>query len=251
MMSEYGILAGCYDELTRDIDYASFADFYEEIFRAEGIEVKSMLDLACGTGTLTCLLADRGYELIGVDRSIEMLSEAFDKAQNVQGIRPLFLNQDMTRLDLYGTVDCAVCCLDGINYLTDPDDAGKVFGRLKFFINPNGLFIFDINSAYKLRGLDGGMFIDEDENSYCVWRTEFSKENNLCFYGMDIFKKQKSGLWRRGSEEHYEYAYSPEQLKQLLEENGFHGIKFYADRKLDAPKEDELRIFITARRDNY
>ncbi|MBE6992542.1 MAG: class I SAM-dependent methyltransferase [Ruminococcaceae bacterium] len=250
-MSEYGILAGCYDEFTRDIDYGSFADFYEQIFALENIEVKSMLDLACGTGTLTCLLADRGYELIGVDRSIEMLSEAFDKAQNVRGIRPLFLNQDMTKLDLYGTVDCAVCCLDGINYLSDPEDAAKTFERLKFFINPNGLFIFDINSAYKLKNLDGGMFIDEDENSYCVWRTEFNEETNLCFYGMDIFKKQKNELWKRGFEEHYEYAYTPEQLKQLLEANGFHDVKFYADRKNEAPKEDELRIFITARRDNY
>ncbi len=250
-MSEYAILAGCYDELTRDIDYDSFADFYQQIFLAEGIQVRTMLDLACGTGTLTCLLAERGYELIGVDRSVEMLSEAFDKAQNVQGVKPLFLNQDMTGLDLYGTVDCAVCCLDGINYLTSPDDADKTFSRLKFFINPNGLLIFDINSPYKLKNLDGGMFIDEDENSYCVWRTEFDRETNLCFYGMDIFKKQKNGFWRRGFEEHYEYAYEPDLLKQLLETNGFHDVKFYADRKLEAPGDKELRIFITARRDDY
>lgn len=250
-MSQYVSLAGCYDELTRDIDYASFADFYEKIFQLEGIEVKSILDLACGTGSLTCLLAERGYETIGVDISEDMLAEAFGKSMEVQGIRPMFLNQDLRELDLYGTSDCAVCCLDGINYLDSPQDAEKAFSRLKFFVEPRGLLIFDINSEFKLRGLDGDMFVDEDDDVFCVWRTEFDEDKNQCFYGMDIFKRQNSGLWKRSREEHYEYAYTPEQLKAILEANGFEDVKFYGDRVLEPPKAHELRIFITARRKDY
>ena len=121
-MSSYQALARFYDQLTDDVGYERRADYLERLFKDCPIGVHTVLDLACGTGTLTCLLADRGYEMIGVDGSEEMLSQAQQKAWAVEGERPLFLHQSMPELDLYGTVDAAVCMLDSINYLTSPKD---------------------------------------------------------------------------------------------------------------------------------
>ena len=119
-MSCYEALASSYDALTEDVGYEKRADFLEKLFRRSRIPVKVVLDLACGTGTMTWLLTGRGYELIGVDGSEEMLAAAMGKSGSVQGVPPIFLHQSMPRLDLYGTVDAAVCCLDSLNYLTPP-----------------------------------------------------------------------------------------------------------------------------------
>ena len=129
-MSCYEALASSYDALTEDVGYEKRADFLEKLFRRSRIPVKVVLDLACGTGTMTWLLTGRGYELIGVDGSEEMLAAAMGKSGSVQGVPPIFLHQSMPRLDLYGTVDAAICCLDSLNYLTDPADVRRTFRRL-------------------------------------------------------------------------------------------------------------------------
>ena len=142
-MSSYQQLAGAYDELTWDVGYEKRADFLEKLFRRSRIPVRVVLDLACGTGTMTWLLTGRGYELIGVDGSEEMLAAAMSKTGSVQGVPPIFLHQSMPKLDLYGTVDAAVCCLDSLNYLTDPADVRRTFRRLHLFIAPGGVLVFD------------------------------------------------------------------------------------------------------------
>ena len=171
-MSAYGPLAGVYDALTGDVGYERRADYIQRLFQKSRIPVRTVLDLACGTGAMTCLLAERGYEMIAVDGSPDMLAAAREKAAGLRGEPPVFLNQDMQMLDLYGTVDAAVCCLDSLNYLTSPRDVQKTFQRLHLFISPGGLLVFDVNSAAKLAGLDGQVFLDETEDVYCVWRTE-------------------------------------------------------------------------------
>lgn len=241
-MSAYDTLAGVYDELTRDVGYARRADFVEKLFRRSRVSVHTVLDLACGTGTMTWLLAGRGYELIAVDGSEDMLAAAMSKTG--PGVAPLFLHQAMPELDLYGTVEAAVCCLDSLNYLTDPWDVQRTFARLRLFIAPGGVLVFDVNTPAKLAALDGQVFLDESEDAYCVWRTEYRR--GLCSYYMDIFRRQADGAWRRSFELHRQRAYSPEQLTQWLAAAGFTDIRLYGDGVLRRPRADEQRIYVSA-----
>ncbi len=247
MSDQYISIAPYYDELTRDVPYSVFADFYEDIFKKYHISPRIILDLACGTGTLTCLMAERGYEMIGADVSEDMLAVAVEKAgERKFPVMPMFLNQSMDGLDLYGTVDACVCSLDGINYIP-PDILPEVFHRLRLFIAPGGVFVFDINSPFKLKNLDGQIFLDETDDVFCVWRSDFSNEKNCCFYGFDIFFREED-KWVRGQEEHTEYAHSAVFLTELLKKNGFTDISIYGELTLSEPKETEDRIFIAARR---
>ena len=173
-MSCYSFLAPWYDSLTGDVPYGEFADFYESEFRRQGGEFRLLLDLCCGTGTLSCELARRGYDMIAVDASTEMLMEAQAKAAGLEP-PPLFLCQDAAGLDLYGTVDGAVSSLDGMNYIP-PEQLPEVFRRLHLFIRPGGLLIFDIRTPDFLRSLDGDVFVDEKEDLLCLWRADFEEE---------------------------------------------------------------------------
>lgn len=245
-MSAYEALAGVYDRLTGDVQYERRADYLEKLFRKSRIPVHTVLDLACGTGTMTALLTQRGYELISVDSSPDMLAEAMEKAAGLQGEPPVFLCQSMPELDLYGTVDAAICCLDSINYLTRPRDVQRTLQRLKLFIAPGGLLVFDINSAEKLMGLDGQVWLDETEDIYCVWRTEFSRRSRICSYWMDIFTRTGGDTWEREYEEHHQRAYTVEELTQWLGEAGFVNIRTYGDCRMSAPRAGEQRIYFTA-----
>ena len=238
-MSCYRFLAPWYDKLTGDVPYTRFADFYEAEFRRNGGEFKLLLDLCCGTGTLTDVLSRRGYEMIAVDSSVEMLMEAQSKSAGLE-TPPLFLCQDAAALDLYGTVDAAVCSLDGMNYIP-PEDLPEVFRRLRLFVRPGGLLIFDIRTPDFLRSLDGDVFVDEQEDVLCLWRADFEEALPAIIYGMDIFSRQ-GRLWQRESEEHVEYAHEPVALRALLEQAGFHDVCL----RPDCPQGDMGRLFITA-----
>ena len=248
-MGSYEFLAGCYDELTYDVGYSAWADYIEAHFRKRGLPGKTVLDLACGTGSLTRELTQRGYEMIGVDRSPEMLSEAAEKNRDAGEIPPIFLCQSMDKLDLYGTIDACVCCLDSVNYVTRPKALLRAFQRVHLFLMPGGLFLFDVNTPEKLEGLDGGMFIDETDDTYCVWRADYARRSRICTYGFDLFFRQDDGLWRREEEVHQERAYTPEELTELLRTAGFTHIKQYGDRKMRPPKSGEDRIFFAARKE--
>ena len=244
-MSSYQQLAGAYDELTWDVGYEKRADFLEKLFRRSRIPVHTVLDLACGTGAMTWLLTGRGYELIAVDGSEDMLAAAMGKSGTVEGVAPIFLHQSMPRLDLYGTVDAAICCLDSLNYLTEPEDCRKTFHRVWRALRPGGMFFFDINTPQKLRGLDGQVFLDENDESYCVWRAEFDEEENCCYYGIDLFRR-RGALWARSFEQHCEYAYDPDTLEQWLREAGFARVECFGDRTLTPPGPDEQRMYFAA-----
>lgn len=245
-MSSYESLAARYDVLTADVDHGAWADYIEKQFARRPIPIHTVLDLACGTGTMTCLLAERGYEMIGVDLSADMLSVAAEKGRHVAGIPPIFLQQPMQELDLYGTIDACVCCLDSINYVTRPADLRRAFQRVHLFLMPGGLFLFDVNTPEKLRGLDGGMFIDETDDTYCVWRADFSRRRKICTYGMDLFFREEGGLWRREEEVHEERAYEADELESYLRAAGFSSVRRYGERNLRPPKPGEQRIFFAA-----
>ena len=250
-MSSYEFLAGCYDRFTYDVDYAAWADYIEQHFRKRGLPGKTVLDLACGTGSLTRELALRGYEMIGVDLSAEMLAEAAEKNRNVGEISPMVLCQPMEKLDLYGTIDACVCCLDSVNYVTSPKKLQKAFERVHLFLMPGGLFLFDVNTPEKLEGLDGQVFLDETEDAYCVWRAEYSRRSRICSYFMDIFQlDRETGQWDRGEELHRERAYTIPELTGFLEQAGFRDIKVFGNLKLRRPKPGEERVFFVARKEN-
>ncbi len=245
-MNAYLSLAQVYDRLTNDVDYGAMVDFYEQILRREQLHPRTAVDLACGTGSVSILLARRGYRVIGVDGSEEMLTQAQAKAEGMENA-PRFVRQRLQELCLPRGVDLAVCALDSLDYLTCPADCRACIRRIYKALNPGGILIFDVNTPEKLRAMDGEVFLDEDENVYCVWRGEFDENTNICSYGMDLFLR-RGRLWERSFEEHREYAYSAPQLHAYLREAGFTRIEIFGDRRLEAPRSGETRIWLKARK---
>ena len=247
-MASYEFLAASYDELMRDADYSRRADFVEKLFlRAAKRDVHTILDLACGTGTMTCLLTERGYELISVDGSEDMLMEAREKARDIDGIPPLFLHQSMPRLDLNDTVDAAICCLDSLNYLTNPRDVQRAFERLRLFVSPGGALVFDVHARPKLEAMDGQVYLDEGDDVYCVWRTEFRRD--ILDYCVDLFTRRADGAWERETEFHRQRCYSVEDLMQWLQAAGFTAIRTYGDCRARRPNGSDGRIYFSAIRE--
>jgi ubiquinone/menaquinone biosynthesis C-methylase UbiE len=245
-MDAYGALAESYDRLTNDVDYSRVVAFYWDILDREGLRPKTAVDLACGTGSVSILLAKQGLRVTGVDLSEDMLSVAYSKTSGMENA-PLFVCQDLSQLQLLRGVDLAVCALDSLDYIIDPMDCQKAISRVYKVLNPGGCFIFDVNTPQKLQAMDGQVFLDEDDDVYCVWRGEFDKKTNICTYGMDIFQR-RGDLWARSEEVHEEYAYSQEQLTDYLRAAGFTDIEVFGDGRLDAPAADEQRIYFKARK---
>ena len=245
-MQAYHELAQSYDRLTNDVDYGATVDFYFEILRRENLQPRTAVDLACGTGSVALLLAERGLQVTAVDMSWEMLTVAQQKAAEAD-VYPQFVCQTLQNLHLPKAVDLAVCALDSIDYILDPDDCKEAIRRVYKSLNPGGCFIFDVNTPEKLRAMDGQVFLDEDDDVFCLWRGEFDEATNICSYGMDLFQR-RGEVWYRSFEEHREYAYSARQLVGYLKEAGFTFVAVYGDRKFAAPGQGEQRIYLKARK---
>ena len=241
-MNAYSALAPLYDEFTRDVDYGRFADFYEALFHADGGEFGLILDLCCGTGTLALIMASRGYDMIAADASGDMLMAAREKAGGMANA-PLFIEQAASELDLYGTVDAAYSSLDSLSYLTF-GELCAAFDRLRLFIRPGGLLVFDLRTPEFLRSMDGSVSIDETDDALCIWRGRFDAQENALIYGLDIFERVEDDLYEHSNEEHSEYAHSPELVAAALMERGFTDVR----TGVDGPMAGRGRIFITAKR---
>lgn len=244
-MIAYESLASAYDGLTTDVDYRAVLSFFQTILRNNGKKPERVLDLACGTGSMSVLLAEAGYRVLAADISEEMLTVAAQKAANLEVTPPFFICQPMQRLRLPYRVDAVCCFLDSLNYVTEPEDCRRAFHRVYEALEEGGVFFFDINTPFKLRGLDGQVFLDENEDSYCVWRVEFDETERICYYGIDLFRRKKE-LWERTFEQHCEYAYEPVELIQWLKEAGFSRVELYGDRREEAPEPEEQRIYFAA-----
>ena len=245
-MDAYHNLADSYDRLTEDVDYRQIVAFYDVLLQREGAVPRTAVDLACGTGSVALLLAEKGLHVTAVDMSEEMLCQASQKAQEMEN-PPVFVCQRLEELRLPRGVDLAVSALDSIDYITDPALCREAFFRIYRALNPGGIFIFDVNTPEKLRAMDGQVFLDEDDDTYCVWRGSFDEESNICTYGMDLFQR-RGGAWHRSQEIHLEYAYSAQQLVQYLKEAGFTGIEVFGDRVLESPRPEDQRIYLKARK---
>jgi len=245
-MEAYRNLAVSYDRLTNDVDYEAVVAFYRQILDAEGLQPRTAVDLACGTGSVALILARQGLQVTAVDMSEDMLCIASQKGQELEN-PPRFVCQKLQQLHLPRAVDLAVCALDSMDYITDPKDCEEAIRRVYKVLNPGGCFIFDVNTPEKLRAMDGQVFLDEDDDVYCVWRGAFDAKTNICSYGMDLFQRV-GNLWQRSFEEHREYAYSAQQLTGWLKAAGFTSVRVYADRRMTAPQPGEQRIYIKARK---
>lgn len=242
-MKDYAALAAGYDGLMADGAHEKRAAFLEKLFQKSTIPVHTVLDLACGTGTIACLLSRRGYQVTAVDGSEEMLAQASAKAMALDA-PPLFLHQAMPRLHLIEPVDAAVSTLDSLNYLTRERDIRETFRRVYRCLKPGGQFIFDVNTPYKLRRMDGQLYMDETAESFCVWRTFFSEKTQVCLYQVDLFLLRPDGAWDRDFEEHRERAWTEGELRAFLEEAGFARITVTGDLTMKKPKEDADRWII-------
>jgi len=243
-VQSYDFLAGEYDALTLDVDYARWADYLEGHFSKAKRNVERVLDLACGTGSLTLELGSRGYAMTGVDLSGEMLAQAEEKCREA-GLAVPFFCQDMSALRLPKLVDACVCCLDSVNYVLKPQKLQKAFRQVFEALEPGGVFIFDADTPEKLAAMDGQVFLDETEDVFCVWRGEYSGKRRVCSFWMDIFRRD-GHVWRRGEELHEEYAYTMDELEEYLRTAGFTTVKRYGELRRRAPKEGEQRVFFVA-----
>ena len=245
-MNAYQELAKSYDRLTNDVDYQGVVAFYQEILKKENLHPRSAVDLACGTGSVALLLAEKGMNVVGIDMSSEMLCVASQKAQE-KGLTVQFVCQRLQNLVMPRGVDLAVCALDSLDYILDPADCQEAIRRIYRVLNPGGCFIFDVNTPQKLRAMDGQIFLDEDDDVYCIWRGEFDENTNICSYGMDLFQRN-GNVWKRSFEEHQEYAYTEAQLRRFLSDAGFTDIRVYGDRCFKQPTADAQRIYFKARK---
>lgn len=218
-MIPYDLFARFYDRLMCDIDYKQRAAYFSEIFSRYSIDPGIVLDLACGTGSLTLELARAGFDVIGVDRSEGMLSAAAEKAEQ-SGQKALFLCQDMRSLDLYGTVGAAICHLDGINHLMSPQSVKLVFSKVALFLETGGLFIFDLNSLYKIENeLGNNTFIYDMDDIYCVWQNSYNPRTRICNFDLTFFS-QHGGLYSRSDEHFGERAYTIDKIREWLSQVG-------------------------------
>lgn len=246
-MDSYTVLAEFYDQLTTDVPYQRWADYIEKQFTRHKSPILSLVELGCGTGSLAAILASRGYQVTAVDLSPDMLSVAAEKCD---GLNVQLVCQDMSRLALPLQTDAVICCLDSLNYVTKPAMVQRTFQKVFAALKPGGLFLFDVKTPLALESADGQVYIDENEEVYCVWRGEYDKRRRICGYGIDLFALQDDGSWWRDGEYHEEYAYTMEELAAWLSAAGFQQIKQFGNLRLSAPKEGEERIFFTARKES-
>ncbi len=248
----YSALARVYDRLNADLDYEAWADFLEACFKQYLKKSPELvLDLACGTGTMTRVLSSRGYDIIGVDGSADMLSEAYSLG-NGEG-KILYLCQDMREFELYGTVGAVVSCLDSINYLLTEDDLRATFAGVHNYLDPDGIFLFDVNSSYKFSEIYGNnAYVLEDETPdggavFCGWQNEYDRESGICDFWLSIFEEDEDGRYCRSDEHQRERCYSLETLRRLLEQAGFEWLGAFGDFRFSAPTEKTERWYIAAR----
>jgi SAM-dependent methyltransferase len=249
-MASYESFAEVYDVFMNDTPYDEWVDYIEEICRKFNLKNGTGIfaELGCGTGNLTQRLAEKGHDMIGIDLSEQMLSKAKEKADEA-GKNILYLCQDMREFELYGTVDCIVSVCDSINYITEEEDLLTVFKLVNNYLDPKGLFIFDINTLHKFRDvLADNSFGETTDNSAYTWENFFDEDEGINeFYTNFFIYDEESGKYDRFEEYHYEKAYTIEKIKELIEKSGMIFEAVYDECSFNSPDENSTRIFFVAR----
>ncbi|MCL2855838.1 MAG: class I SAM-dependent methyltransferase [Defluviitaleaceae bacterium] len=242
-MEIYGEFARVYDQFM-EAPYEDWADYIEGLWVKFGQKPHLVLDLACGTGTLTCILAGKGYDMIGLDLSADMLMVARQKAPEI-----LFLQQDMRAFELYGSVDAIICICDSLNYILETDELAQVFKQAYFYLNPGGTLIFDINTQYKFSQiLADNDFCHVDEEGAYIWENFYDEAEELNEYRATFFIKNKSGQYARHEEIHVQKAHKPEQIKQALKTAGLTLLGVFDELTTSPAHAESERIFFVAQK---
>lgn len=245
--SGYEVLAAVYDKLNSEIDYSAWADFIEKIFNQnEAHRTSSVADLGCGTGSMTLELASRGYDMIGIDNSPDMLAVARQR-DNTNG-KILWLEQELSSFELYGTVDAAVSCLDCVNHITKPSDVRSFFKWVHNYLEPDGLFLFDVNTPKKFRDVYGDTdYILEGDGAFCGWQNHYSPSSGICTFYLTVFSECADGRYERSDGVQREKCYSSRQIGKMLSDTGFEVIGVYAGYGFETPDSDSERWYYVAR----
>lgn len=243
----YGIFASVYDALTKNVDYGKIADRIDALFGNEIKKKGSLLDLGCGTGTLSFLLEEKGFEVIGIDKSGDMLAEAFEKKFELNS-DVMFLCQDLTELDLFGTAASAVCVLDTVNHIENKDKICEFFKRVSLFLEMDGLFLLDMNTPYKHSSvLADNTFVYDTDDVYCIWQNSYNKSAGKTDIDLDFFIKDGENYFRE-SESFSEYEYQTEEIISILEQNGFTVQKLFDGYSENKPNKQTERLLILAQK---
>ena len=246
----YDLIAPIYDAVNAEIDYKGWADFFDAVCARESKEKPSLvLDLGCGTGSMTIELARRGYDMTGIDISPEMLDIARERAEGEGlGGNILWLCQDMREFELYGTVDLTVSCLDCLNHLTSPADLKKCLSLVHNYLIPDGIFIFDVNGKGKFeRVYADNSYVMENDSAMCVWQNHYNPKNGMCDFYITLFKEDDDGRYERYDEAERERMYTLRSLKKALLDTGFEYIGAYSDFNFTEATDDDERIYVIAR----
>ncbi|MDP4092844.1 MAG: class I SAM-dependent methyltransferase [Bacillota bacterium] len=245
----YTDFAYAYDKLMYDVDYKVWADYIEKIYQKFGLAPSLIADLGCGTGSFCIEMADRGYDMIGVDVSPDMLSCAGDKSRS-KGLDILLLNQDMSEFELFGTVDSIVCLVDSLNYLTKKSNILKMFKLVENYLNPGGLFIFDINTEFKLeKTLGNNVFYEVGDDISYIWQCSFNKKERKSNFDITFFIKERE-LYHRYDEVHTEKAYGQEEIKHLVEQAGLQLLDIFDELSFNPARETSERVFFVCRKNS-
>lgn len=247
-MDAYTGFAAVYDMFMDNIPYREWCAYVTGLLREYGIKDGLMLDLACGTGTLTRLLAEEGYDMIGIDMSEEMLEIAMEKsaAKDQSGI--LYLQQDMREFELYGTVRAIVSICDSMNYLMEYEDLVQVLRLANNYLDPGGVFIFDLNTEYKYREMLGEQTIAENrEDGSFIWENYYDEEEQVNEYDLTLFIREEDGRFRKYEETHFQRAYGIGQVKQAIAEAGMELAAVYDAFTKREPGPESERVYFVAR----
>ena len=248
-MASYGDFAYYYDMLTENVDYDKRCEYICGLLAENGVSEGILLDLACGTGTMSLMFAEKGYDVVGVDGSEEMLTQAQEKKME-SGADIIFLCQKMEELDLFGTINAAVSTLDSINHVTNEDTVKEIFRRVSLFMEDKGIFVFDVNTPYKHREVLGdNTFIYDLDEVYCIWQNS-TDENLVTTISLDLFEKDEEDeeTYYRYSEEFSEKAYDLDDIRDWLQDCKFEVVAVYEEMTKDAVKADTQRAVFVARK---
>ena len=237
----YTDFARVYDAFQDNVDYEGWSRYLVETLCGYGIKDGLILELGCGTGTMTELLAEAGYDMIGADNSEEMLGIAVEKMQD-SGHNILYLLQDMRSFELYGTVRAVVSVCDSMNYITETEDLLQVFRLVNNYLDPGGIFIFDMNTDYKYRQIGGATIAENREEGSFIWENEYDPGTGINIYDLTLFLPLENGLYEKKEEVHCQRAYPADTVKKLLEKAGLKVLALYDAYTRDLPKEDSSRV---------
>ncbi len=243
-MEAYTGFAQVYDTFMDNIPYDEWGDYLTSLLERYGVKDGLVLDMGCGTGAMTRYLNGRNYDMIGIDVSEEMLAVAREKSSS----EILYLLQDMRSFELYGTVGAVISICDSINYILDEDELCQMFRLVNNYLDPEGIFIFDLNTVYKYQEILGEQTIAEDrEDCSFIWDNYYDEDEMINEYDLSIFVREKDDLFRRYQETHYQKAYPIETVKKLLEKSGMEVLAIYDAFTYNKPEPDSERVYFVAR----